>query len=403
MKTVKTVKMAHMALFFHWPFFLKKKVVWHMGSVLEAEWSPRFRGLAVFPVEDLQDARLVVLRADYRGGLVLEVVQGQRWEPGGWNIVALIWKGHMTLLQPPEGFDMDGFLEREEHASTPSLGFAFFWHTRHDQPRSAPGKLACRLCRPNRRSGEVCEAYVRPYSYLSQAATMAGGATTMSVVRVLRQCKGDASLVLQELFAGHGGITKEWRANGQALEPVELYEDPHLRRGRRAHHDLSDPAVQQQHLEAVTDPEGPNVGWVACPCTSYCDWQLQNGGSRTFGQPEGTGQGPLAAAEELGNNLSRFGARYFEAMLDAGGFPVAESSAPSGRYPKQWDLPEWKRVLSRSDGWISLCVRFGLDRRTVTMSTMYIVLGWCSLLTDHWPYTFSALARESGHHIDMWL
>ena len=91
------------------------------------------------------------------------------------------------------------------------------------------------------------------------------------------------------------------------------------------------------------------MGWVACLCTSYCDWQLQNGGSRTFDQPAGTGQGPLAEAEELGNKLSRFGARYFEAMLDAGGFPVAESSAPSGRYPKQWDLPEWKKILSRED------------------------------------------------------
>ena len=36
-------------------------------------------------------------------------------------------------------------------------------------------------------------------------------------------------------------------------------------------------------------------------------------------------------------------------MLDEGGFPVAESSAPSGRYPKQWNLPEWERVLARAD------------------------------------------------------
>ena len=102
-------------------------------------------------------------------------------------------------------------------------------------------------------------------------------------------------------------------------------------------------------MDAVVEEDGPNVGWVACPCTSYCDWQLQNGGSRTFDQPAGTGQGPLAEAEELGNTLSRFGARYFEAMLDAATFPVAESSAPSGRYPKQWDLPEWKKILSRED------------------------------------------------------
>ena len=35
--------------------------------------------------------------------------------------------------------------------------------------------------------------------------------------------------------------------------------------------------------------------------------------------------------------------------LDAGGFPIAESSGISTRYPKQWHLPEWKKVLSRED------------------------------------------------------
>ena len=47
--------------------------------------------------------------------------------------------------------------------------------------------------------------------------------------------------------------------------------------------------------------------------------------------------------------LSEFAADYFETMLDAGGFPIAESSGCSGRYPKQWDLPCWRRVLARSD------------------------------------------------------
>ena len=308
-----------------------------------------FRGLAVFPVEELQEARVVVLRADYRGGLVVEVVQGQRWEPGGWDVVVLIWKGHMTLLQPPDGFDVQALLDKEEHASTPSLGFTFFWHTRHDQPRSAPGRLTCRLCKPTRRAGEFCDAYIRQHSYLSQAATTAGGASGLAVVRLLRPARGNGKLTLQELFAGHAGISKEWQASGHALEPVELYQDPHHRQGRRPEHDLADPGVQQRHLAALREPEGPNVGWIAAPCTSYCDWQLQNGGSRTFDNPEGTGEGPLAASEALGNTLSRYGAQYFEGMLNAGGFPVAESSAPSGRYPKQWDLPEWKRILSRED------------------------------------------------------
>ena len=73
--------------------------------------------------------------------------------------------------------------------------------------------------------------------------------------------------------------------------------------------------------------------WVAAPCTSYCDWQLQNGGSRTFDQPAGTGLGPLAEAERLGNHLSEYAAEIFEASIDNGGFPVAESSAASGLGP----------------------------------------------------------------------
>ncbi len=50
-----------------------------------------------------------------------------------------------------------------------------------------------------------------------------------------------------------------------------------------------------------------------------------------------------------GNTLSDFGAEYFETMLDHGGFPICESTAPSGRYPKQWHLPSWRRVLQRPD------------------------------------------------------
>ena len=42
-------------------------------------------------------------------------------------------------------------------------------------------------------------------------------------------------------------------------------------------------------------------------------------------------------------------ANYFEAMLDSGGFPMAESSGCSGRYPKQWDLQCWRRILARPD------------------------------------------------------
>ena len=172
------------------------------------------------------------------------------------------------------------------------------------------------------------------------------------VVRLLRPTTGTDdphTLLMQELFAGTGAISKEWNAHGQACSPVELYKEPHLRQGPQPEQDLTKPEVQTRLLTAVTAVDGPNVSWIASPCTSYCDWQLQNGGTRTFTNPYGTGQGPLANTEEVGNCLSTFSAKYFEEMLNAGGFPVAESSAPSGRYPKQWDLPEWQAILSRED------------------------------------------------------
>ena len=318
-----------------------------------------FRSLSVFCLEDMAEARFIVLRADYRGGLVVEAVQGQRWEPGGWDVWALIWKGHMTLIQPPENLETSTLWDREEPVTTPAMGFGFFWHTRHDQPKTAPGRVVCRLCKPGRKAGEGFEQYVRQHSCLSQLAVVAGGGPPKEeVVRLLRPTRGSGehdTLLLQELFAGTGAVTKEWSANGQACPPVELYEEPHIRKGPREAHDLTKTQVQSRVLKKVKDVDGPNVGWIASPCTSYCDWQLQNGGTRTFDNPYGTGKGPLAQSEDTGNRLSVFSAQYFTEMLNAGGFPVAESSAPSGRYPKQWDLPEWKAVLSREDvEWVDL-------------------------------------------------
>lgn len=64
-------------------------------------------------MEALSACRLVVLRADYRGGLVVESVVGPQWEPGGWTAFALIWKGHMVMLEVLEAVDVEAFLTRE--------------------------------------------------------------------------------------------------------------------------------------------------------------------------------------------------------------------------------------------------------------------------------------------------
>lgn len=111
----------------------------------------------MFCLDEMAEARFTVLRADYRGGLVVESVQGQRWEPGGWDVWALIWKGHMTLIQPPEDFDTRNLWDQEEPITTPAMGFGFFWHTRHDQHKTAPG-------RQFPRSGMHMAKLVRPSS-----------------------------------------------------------------------------------------------------------------------------------------------------------------------------------------------------------------------------------------------
>lgn len=170
-------------------------------------------------------------------------------------------------------------------------------------------------------------------------------------------------------FSGRSSL--EWRRNGIAEEPVEVFEEPHEKKGYREHHDVTRKEVRERLLHEVREGD-LGVAWLASPCTSYCDWQLQNGGSRTFDNPEGTGNGPLAATEATGNELSNFAADYFETLLDAGGFPLVESSAPSGRYTQSSGIyPNGRRFwrVRMSTRLNSLCALFvwgRLIRRTIS-------------------------------------
>ena len=250
-------------------------------DIMQPSHERDFRSLAVFPVEEVQDVKVVVLRADFRGRLVVESVTGASWAPGGCLLWALIWKGHMVYVQPPDNLDTDAWLAAEEAFCTPSLGFQFYWHARHDQERSAPGKIACRLCKPTRRSGTDGDALLRRHSSLAAVAAVAGSREQEGCRRAVRG-EDNGSLCFRELFAGKATLTTQWRGTGgQALEPVEVYEDPHTREGYKPSHDLLKPEVRAFHLQRAR--EGPeNVAWLASPCTTFCDWQLQNGGTRSF-------------------------------------------------------------------------------------------------------------------------
>ena len=326
---------------------IEQELRMYSHDILKAHHDKDYRAVAVYPIEQLGTMRMVVLRVDYKGDVLPEIVMGGQWHAGQPTIWALIWKGHMTLLVPPGDAEAKALVNHSEVYTTPTMGFHYFWHQRHDQPRVAPGTLACRHCKPPKKAGQMdMDHYVRKTSCLAAVAYCpAGGRTAPYAVQPAKTNGGPTGLVLQEFFAGAGVITAGWQQQGEvALEGVELYQDPHRQRGRRAAHDLSQPAVQEQYMARLHADEF-NVEWIACPCTSFCDWGLQNGGTRTFQNPLGA----PTAKEAIGNTLSLYGARLFEAALQRGHFPIAESSGVSGRYPKQWNLPAWQKILQRPD------------------------------------------------------
>ena len=107
-------------------------------------------------------------------------------------------------------------------------------------------------------------------------------------------------------------MSAAWRSAGvKVLEPIEVFEEPHLKRGYRAEHDLLRPEVQKRLI--VDAKEGPaNIFWIAAPCTSFCDWGLQNEGTRSFERPEGGSGGRQLKQSELdGNMLSKVAAEAF--------------------------------------------------------------------------------------------
>lgn len=149
---------------------------------------------------------------------------------------------------------------------------------------------------------------------------MASVAGTNEETQVLRGVRAAGEpyqkqeLVMQEVFAGSGRITAKWKATAPVEEPIEVFEEPHKKRGYRQDHDLLLVANRNKLREKARRPA--NVWWLAAPCTSFCDWQLQNQGSRTCQEPEGGREGPQQQRELDGNSLSTLTAEIFEDLID---------------------------------------------------------------------------------------
>ena len=90
---------------------------------------------------------------------------------------------------------------------------------------------------------------------------------------------------VQEVFAGWGGWTSGMLHQGfRADPPIEYYEDPLHMSGPRPEFDIRDATVRAKLLDKARvppDADVPNLWEWGTPCTTYCDYQRLNGGTRT--------------------------------------------------------------------------------------------------------------------------
>ena len=83
----------------------------------------------------------------------------RHWKAGQPEIWAMIWRGHMTLLEPLEVESQAEVLSKFDVYTTPSLGFRYFWHQRHDQPRSATGNFSMQTLQAGQEGGSDGDPY----------------------------------------------------------------------------------------------------------------------------------------------------------------------------------------------------------------------------------------------------
>ena len=129
-----------------------------MHDLLNPDHELDYRCFSAFPLDELRDTTLVVLRTDYHGHLYAETVVGM-----GTGVHQVVWllihRGHMTLLVPPRGQRDAAPMSRlvatlgRPTPTTPALGWASLLHAAEawtcDHPLNP--LASCTTCRRQRR------------------------------------------------------------------------------------------------------------------------------------------------------------------------------------------------------------------------------------------------------------
>ena len=263
----------------------------HCHDLVHAGHDKDFRVLAVLPTPSLRALRLTVVHLDHSGGIIVEPVSGEEATHTSPRVWVLIHRGHMRLLIP-RGTGPDTWVGQQSVTDTPAYGWEWYFDRCRDQPATSPGDPTkqCRCCRAAKYAqdprprlvGEEEDLGSRAGSVLAAAALTPFCLARVGSVGPTYTVRGP-QLRLIEVCAGTAGITKAWLAKGFAAEePIELYEHPGRQEGPRPHMDVRRADVQQRLLAAAAHPEGPNVWVLEPPCTSFSDWQIHNGGTRTY-------------------------------------------------------------------------------------------------------------------------
>ena len=304
-----------------------------------------YRALQLFAPAFMTGRTLVALRISSEGTLELNILQGTGVITS-WGMV-VIHKGHppptwnthhrapralsalSKVARDIEAHGWASFLERGEGVGVPMVS------KQHPCYRCRQPQTPCR-------AGEGDPVADRPDWDPADVPDLP------YTTRLQDRPSFKHGLIGQEVFAGWAGWTAGLRHQGFKRVPVELYADPLRTQDPQPEHDLTKAPVIKRLRDlaaAAPAPGVPNVWQFGSPCTTYCDFQLLNGGTRTHARPEGDGSRP---DELLGNQFADLSASLCESLFEHGREFAFESSAPSGRYPKIWDMPSMRRLRKRT-------------------------------------------------------
>ena len=353
----------------------------NMHDCLYPHHEKDYRALQTLSGECLINVTVVVFRISYFGRLEVDLLHGGP-ELDEKCVFVSIHRGHMRLLLPSDPQHLVQTL-RGENKIVREL-YVEHWREALDRgnlednlvPSRTPN---CARCQQQQRPYRVGQEADKPPASFETCLAEDPKALSASGPPLHDRPAFAYGPVGQEVYAYAecAGWTKGLRYQGIPCgDPVEDYEVTLL-----------------GLAGASPGPEVPNIWHLGVVGTSFCDHQLQHGGTRTWSAPEGDGS---RASEVQGNHDAEFAVKLCETVDDNGRLFCLESSAPTGRYPKLWDLPCIARLRKKTGAKIipvSMCV-WGSGPSAEAPGQYHRKESWWLVSKELYPWALLLLGRS---------